>query len=131
MRRRYLREAAIFLFAAQLAVNVLPPTQLFAIAARRAKRVRRFAVDEIEWVSWAIVTIAEKRWTKPCDLACALAAKSMLRRRGISSRICLGVARDGELFVARAWVECNDAVVFGRVDIPRAIRLAQFGEQTQ
>jgi hypothetical protein len=52
----------------------------------------------------------------------------MLRRRGISSRLCLGVARDGEALVTHAWVEVDQIAVFGSAEASRSVRLAVFGE---
>jgi hypothetical protein len=131
IRSRYLREAALAILTAEIAINILPPHQLFALASRRTQRVRRFAIDEIDWVAWAIIRIAENPWAKPCDLACALAAKSMLRRRGISSRVCLGIAHQGESLVPRTWLECDQKIVFGRVDVPQAVLITQFGDLAQ
>jgi transglutaminase-like putative cysteine protease len=50
----------------------------------------------------------------------------MLRRRGITSRVCLGVTRDHGDFSAHAWVEV------GKNKIVHAAfkRLAEFGDAT-
>ena len=51
----------------------------------------------------------------------------MLRRRGIASRLCLGVARqDGEL-AAHAWVEVGKDKIVGETEAEGFTRLAAFG----
>jgi hypothetical protein len=127
-RRRYLIEASLAILAAQFAVRAFPPSILFAAAAARPRRLRRFSVDQIEWVSWAIVSVAERRWIKATDLAYALGAQWMLRRRGIASCLCLGVTRTHSHTIAHTWVECNEKIVFGRADTAQFVPLARFGE---
>jgi hypothetical protein len=95
MRRMYLREATIILVVARLAIRLLPTNFVIAWAARSPKRVRRFSVYEIDWVAWAVETAGEKKWIRAACLPRALAAQIMLRRRGIVSEFCLGVARNG------------------------------------
>src|SRR3984957_20519532 len=94
MRRIYLREAAVMLVLARLAVRFVSAARIFAWADRPPRCVRRFAVDEITWVSWAVENLGAKPWMNTQCLSRALAAHAMLRRRGIASRLCLGVARD-------------------------------------
>ena len=105
MCRAYLREAAVMLVAARLAVRFVPAPRLFAWANRPPRRIRRFALDQVPWVSWAIDTIGAKPWMKALCLPRALATQAMLRRRGIASRLCLGVAREDGVLAAHAWVE--------------------------
>jgi hypothetical protein len=57
----------------------------------------------------------------------ALAAHAMLRRRGIASRICLGVARHGGELAAHAWVEIGKDKIVGGADSDAFTRLAEFG----
>ena len=47
MRRVYLREAAVMLVLARLAVRLVPTAHIFAWADRSPRRIRRFATDEI------------------------------------------------------------------------------------
>jgi hypothetical protein len=124
IRRVYLREAAVTLFLARIAVRFLPAAQIFGWANRRTRRVHRFAVDEIDRVMWAIDAAAAKSHNEMLCLPRALAAHSMLRRRGIVSRICLGVARDQGELSAHAWVEVGkDKIVHAAFK-----RLAEFGD---
>ena len=93
--RRYLREAAAMLVLARVAVRLVPAARLFAWAGHPPRRIKRFAASEIEWIAWAVETLSGRSWMRGHELARALAAQAMLRRRGIASRLCLGVARDG------------------------------------
>lgn len=125
MRRRYLREAAVGVFLAQLAVRFAPSARVFAWAGRPPRRICRFATDQARWVSWAVEHVG--RSARANCLPRALAAQAMLRRRGIPSRLCLGVARqDGEL-IAHAWVEIGQDKVVGGAEAGGFIRLAEFG----
>ena len=127
MRRVYLREAAVVLVLARLAVRFVPPARIFAWADRAPRHVRRFAADEIAWVSWAVENVGAKPWMNALCLPRALAAHAMLRRRGIPSRLCLGVARDRGAFCAHAWVEIGDDKIVGGGDADGFTRLAMFG----
>jgi hypothetical protein len=51
----------------------------------------------------------------------------MLRRRGIASRLCLGVAREGQALIAHAWVEIGENKTVLDPQIGRFTRLAEFG----
>jgi hypothetical protein len=126
MRRVYLREAAIMLLLARLAVRFLPPARLFAWAGRPARRVRRFA-DEAQWVAWAVDHLGALAGMNGLCLPRALAAHAMLRRRGIASRLCLGVARSGSAFAAHAWIEVGDERIIGGDEAAGFTRLAAFG----
>jgi hypothetical protein len=127
LRRGYLREAAILLFLARIAVSILPAAQVFAWANRPQRRSRRFAADETHWVAWSIGSMSAKPWIKASCLSSALAAHAMLRRRGITSRLCLGVALDEFTLAAHAWIEVGSKVIVGAADGGRFTRIAQFG----
>jgi hypothetical protein len=127
MRRVYLREAAVMIVLARLAVRVVSPARIFAWADRPPRRIRRFAVDEIGWVSWAVENVGARPWMKALCLPRALAAHAMLRRRGIASRLCLGVARDRGALSAHAWIEIGDDKVVGGAEADGFTRLAAFG----
>src|SRR5277367_935364 len=93
MRRIYLREAAVTLVLARLAVRYLPPARVFAWANRPPRRICRFAGDDVSWISWAVEHLGARPWMNALCLPRALAVHAMLRRRGVASRLCLGVAR--------------------------------------
>lgn len=131
MRRAYLREAAIMLMTARLAARFIPPARLFAWASRPPRRINRFAGDQIGWISWAIENLGARPWMKSPCLPQALAAHAMFRRRGIASRLCLGVAREGSDVTAHAWVEVGDDKVVGAAAADGFTRLAAFGGTRQ
>ena len=101
--------------------------RLFAWASRPPRRRCRFAGHEINWVAWAVETIGAKPWMRALSLPRALAAQAMFRRRGIASRLCLGVAHDGGALAAHAWIEIGGAKVVGGAAAARFTRLAAFG----
>jgi Transglutaminase-like superfamily len=127
IRRIYLREAAVSLFLARIAVRLIPPARVFAWANRPPRHVRRFAADEIDWVLWAIDTAAAKFRKETLCLPRALATHSMLRRRGITSRVCLGVARERDKLAAHAWVEVGEDRAVASAGAGAFTRLAEFG----
>jgi Transglutaminase-like superfamily len=126
-QRLYLREAAVMLFLARLAVRCVPPARIFAWAERPPRRVCRFATDDVRWTAWAIERVAGAARAQPACLPQALAALAMLRRRGISSRLCLGVAQAGGEALAHAWLEVGADTVVGGGDAGAFTRLAEFG----
>ena len=127
IRRIYLREAAIMLALAEVAARFAPPGRLFAWANRPPRTIRRFAVDEAQWVAWAVETVAARRGAT--SMPRALAAQAMLRRRGIASRLCLGVAREDGALAARAWVELGETKIVGGAEAARFTRLAELSQR--
>jgi len=128
LRRTYLREATLMLALARIAVRFVPPARLFLWANRPPRRIRRFATDEVGRVAWAVDNIGARAWMSAPCLARALAARAMLRRRGIASRLCLGVARDGGRLAAHAWLEIGETKIVGGAEAAGFTRLAEFGE---
>jgi len=112
---------------ARLAVHLLPAAWLFAWADRPIRRLRRFAGEETEWVAWAVDHVGSHRRIAALCLPRALAAHAMLRRRGIASRLCLGVARNGGEISAHAWIEVGDKKIVGGDEAVAFTRLAAFG----
>ena len=127
IRRTYLREAAMMIVLARLAVRFIPPAQIFSWADRPPRRINRFAGDEANWIAWAVEAAAEKPWINALCLPRALAAHAMLRRRGIASRLCLGVARNGSGLAAHAWVEVGKRKIHDGGGEAGYRRLAEFG----
>jgi hypothetical protein len=125
MRRIYSREAAAMLLLARVAVRLLPSAWLFAWADRAPRRICRFPADEAAWVAWAVGRAGLR--TGSLCLPRALAAHAMLRRRGIASRLCLGVARNGADVAAHAWIEIGERKIVGGDEAEGFTRLAAFG----
>jgi hypothetical protein len=126
IRRMYIREAVLFLVIARIAVFLLPSDWMLCWAARPLKRARRFSDYEVDWVSWAVERAGAKRWINAVCLSRALAAQAMLRRRGIASRLCLGVAHKGNTLIAHAWVEFGSQIVVGGTARSRFTKLREF-----
>lgn len=116
-QRKLRREALVLIPLAATAVKFVPAQRILDWAARPLRKVRRFADPDLP----ALVGIAvQKRaaWFNleaPC-LPTALVAQWMLRRRGVASRLCLGVRRDQSALAAHAWLEIDHKVVFGDSD---------------
>jgi Transglutaminase-like superfamily len=127
MRRVYLREAAVMLILTRLAVRFVSPARIFAWANRPPRRIHRFAADEASWVAWAVESLGAKPRMNVHCLPRALAAHAMLRRRGIASRLCLGVAREGDKLAAHAWVEIGKNKIVGAAEADGFTRLAEYG----
>ena len=127
LKRKYLCEAALMLVVAQFAVRFVAAARIFAWADRPLRRVNRFAVGEVSWIAWAVETISGNQRMNVLCLPRALALHAMMRRRGIASRLCLGVAHDKEKLVAHAWVEIGDTAVALDPAVARFARLAEFG----
>lgn len=115
------------LLLARLAVRFVPTGRLFKWAGRPLRSVRRFAVADAARVTWAIQHLAARPGMDAPCLPCALAAHAMLRRRGIASRVCLGVARNGDDITAHAWTEVGERKVVGGDDADRFTQIAAFG----
>jgi hypothetical protein len=127
MRRAYLREAMLMLIVARIAIRFLPMPQIFQWANRPVRRVQRFASYEARWVAWSVEAMGARRWMNASCLSCALAAQGMLRRRGIKSRLCLGVDGENSVLAAHAWIEIAGDVIVGRTETGHFKPLAQFG----
>jgi hypothetical protein len=127
MRRTYIREAVVMLILARFAVRFLPPDFVLTWTARPPRRIRRFSEYEIDWVSWAVETAGAKHWIRAACLPRAVAAQTMLRRRGITSQLCLGVARNGATLDTLAWVEIGPNIVVGEAERYRSTRVGEFG----
>lgn len=127
MRRHYLREAALTLLLAKVIVGLFPPRQLFAWVNRPPRQLNRFAQADVDWIAWAVDTMAVSRWVNAACLPRALAVYVMLRRRGILSRLSLGVALDRETVTAHAWVEVGNKIVGGGAQGDRFTPIAHFG----
>ncbi len=75
------------------------------------------ARDAITRVTWAIATVGRHTpWESNC-LARAIAAKVMLRRRGLESTLYLGVRPGAESLTAHAWLGHHRSVLIGDGDL--------------
>jgi hypothetical protein len=121
-------EALAFLALARIAVVALPFRVLEPrLGVRRAETPATERLDPVSRrVAWAIAVAARRTpWRSAC-LEQAIAAKAMLRRRGIASTLYLGVAKDP--FVAHAWLRVGAMNVTGGQDIGRYAVVASFAD---
>lgn len=126
-RRALMVEAALWLFVARL-VSGLVPFQRIAIrlgvltppreAMERLARSERPAgeVEAAKMIGWAVTRISGYLPFRALCLQQAIAAKVMLRRRGIPSALHFGVSqpgKDAKSFEAHAWLDAPGALVTG------------------
>jgi hypothetical protein len=125
-RRKLRREATVLIPLAAVAVRLVPASRILAWAARPPRTPKRFADPELpDQVAAAVA--AQAAWFNlgaPC-LPTALVAQAMLRRRGVASKLCLGVRRDASALAAHAWLEIDRRIVFGAAE--NFASIAKFG----
>ena len=83
----------------------------------------------LERVSWAVATASQHLpWDCLC-LAQAMAAKAMLKRRGIPSTLYLGLAKDGAAqYQGHGWLTCGEQVLTGQQGMEEFTAIATFTE---
>ncbi len=120
-------EAGFLVPLAAMVVWLVPASRILAWAARPPRVLNRFADPELPRQVAAAVTRSAALFNlgAPC-LPTALVAQSMLRRRGVASRLCLGVRRDASALAAHAWLEIDRKIVFGAAEKP-FVPIAGFG----
>jgi hypothetical protein len=69
---------------------------------------------DVAKISWAVETAGRIVPAGANCLVRAIAGREMLARRGVGSRIRIGVAKDSpDLLRAHAWLECGDRIITG------------------
>ena len=114
--RKLFLEAAVLLAAARLAIRFIPFARLAGHLGRHMAETppsaTPVALETSRRVSRAIRLAARNLpWESVC-LPQAIAAKAMLKRRGVPCTLYLGVLRN-EKFHAHAWVRAGGLVVTG------------------
>lgn len=113
-----LLEAAIWLTIARIAILMLPFRRVARYCGQQTTEVPVVDAPEhknlLKQISWAVTVISHYLPWEPKCLAQALVAKMMLKRRGISSTLYLGLAknRDNELR-AHAWLRSGTVFLTG------------------
>lgn len=120
LERRLAREAIVLTTAVSLGLRVLPFPVLQRSLSRVARVPEQMALAEdhiVALVRWAVMASARRVPRATC-LVQALAAETMLRRRGLSPEIRIGVrpSRASAPLDAHAWVLCRGVVAIGTVD---------------
>lgn len=121
-------EAIAYLAVARAAVVVLPFRVVASrLGVRHAETPAAACADAASLrVAWAVAAAARRTpWRSEC-LEQAIAAKAMLRRRGIASTLYLGMAR--EPVAAHAWLRVGDLNVTGGRDVGRYAVVASFAD---
>lgn len=133
--RAVLAEAALLLALARAAVVLLPfRITARAFGARMAETPTEDTAEraDLRRIAWAISAVALRTpWRSKC-LEQAIAAKAMLRRRGIASTLYLGVAKpsagnDAPL-EAHAWLRSGAVHVTGGARVDRYAVVASFAD---
>lgn len=88
----------------------------------------QMAVGEGAQVGAMVERVARFTWWRSMCLEKALAGKWMLRRRGIPSTMYVGMARQGQEFVAHAWLVGEGRILTGAGKMVYA-RLAAFRDR--
>ena len=121
-RRRLLIEAAASIALVWAGLRVVPFLNLLRLLdcwvaiARKRVPANPSAVASVTWA----VTTASARFPPATCLIQALAAAAMLRRRGLTCQLRIGVRTRGNVggapIDAHAWVECEGRIAIGNLD---------------
>ena len=108
--RRLLASAIVSLIKARIAVTFVP--------LRKILQPVRLWTDptppDSEKISWAVETAGRIVPTGTNCLVRAIAGREMLARRGVSSQIRLGIAKNSpDILSGHAWLECGDKIITG------------------
>ena len=102
-----------WLVLAKAGLACLPVAWIIGWKQRELRRELPADGSTLQEVRGAVLVVA-RYW--PAGFVCfpqCLAAAQMLRRRGISSRLHYGVARDGDKLVTHTWLEAGGEMVIG------------------
>jgi len=124
-----LLESALALAAARLLVLVVPFRLYSRVMGSDAESSQdATAPDVVHRVSRALESVSRHvPWRSKC-LEQALAAKAMLRHRGISNTLYVAVAREVAL-EAHAWLRSGDVCVTGQAEFDRYTVVARFADE--
>ena len=127
--RLLLLEASAWLALCRLAVRLLPFRWIAPrLGAHMVEPMEAGGADEVllRRVAWAVAAAARHvPWQAVC-LPQAMAAKAMLRRRGIDSTLYLGVT-GGDGMTAHAWLRAGGRIVTGGRGVERYTVVSTFG----
>ena len=107
-------EAVFWLGLARLAVLMVPFRFIAPLLGRhKADTPEQSMPGPLKQISQAVNIMSRHLpWECKC-LAQAIAAKMILKRKGFSSTLYLGMARDEKKFKAHAWVRSGNIIVTG------------------
>jgi hypothetical protein len=134
--RLVLIEALAWLGIARFAVGALPFHWIASYLGHRQRESPAMAdpgqQERVRRIGRAVVTMSRHTpWESQC-LVQAIAAKMMLRRRGVPSTLYLGVTKDDATGLsAHAWVRSGDVVLTGAAGRERFTVIATFAETVE
>jgi hypothetical protein len=122
--RRLLLQATLVVASVRVGLWLLPLRTLRHALTRLApSSALPPGPDPFERIAWA-VTRASAHVPGATCLTQALAAQTLLERRGYRARLCIGFGRrEDSRLQGHAWVESDGRVVLGGVDLVRYSRL--------
>jgi hypothetical protein len=141
--RRYLRrplgerllllEALACLGLARLAILLLPFRRLVPLLGQQQHETPAADTPTFHPTLQAVArAVAATSRHTPWESAClvqAIAAKLMLKRRGIPSTLHLGVAKEDNRFMAHAWLRSGSCILTGGAGRERFTIISTFAEK--
>ena len=112
-------EAAATLILVRVGLWTLPFETLSRLVDRIGARQRQRSGADADRISRIVVAVGRRLTFRITCLVEAIAARAMLRRRGIESTLRFGVRSGtvgGRAIDAHAWLECDGRVLVGAVD---------------
>jgi len=110
--RWLLASAVVSIIRARATVTFVPIRKILIPVTPQTSEV--FPDTDPALIGWAVETAGHIVPTGSNCLVKAIAAREMLARRGVSSEIRIGVAKDSsEALSGHAWLECGDRIVTG------------------
>lgn len=110
--RWLLASAVISVIKARITVMFVPVRKILQPGARQTEAA--FADTDAAKIGWAVEMAARIVPTAKNCLVRAIAGRDMLARRGVSSKIRLGIAKNSpDALSGHAWLECGNRIVTG------------------
>jgi Transglutaminase-like superfamily len=110
--RRLLASAIVSVIRARITVTFVPVRKILQLVIPRTEAV--LADTDAAKIGWAVETAGRIVPTGDNCLVKAIAAREMLARRGVSSRLRLGIAKNSpDILLGHAWLECGDRIITG------------------
>lgn len=112
----FLMEAAAAVVATDVALRLFSSKSILALFDRRPNSQRRSQGADLQRMAW-LVDVADRY--APGRSSClrqAAALAWLLRRRGVLTSLRIGVAREGDNFMAHSWLQSEQDQVFGLSD---------------
>lgn len=132
--RRLLAEALVRMVLARILVFHCPFTvlsrRLGPRVPERTVAVTAAQAAQAERIGWAVRAMARRLGPLATCLIQAVAAKAMLDRRAVPTRLCLGMRRREDRQDLHAWLDCGGAAVTGGGDLAGYALVGIFGAGT-